>query len=213
MTAAEHMRDDQRRVAVAGMMDHRIQTAQGVRRVAGKLARVHQYSAIGTISQLILLPLVPRIVVLARSPCALTQAGEPQLAAVEPVGLHATVRFFADPVGAECHQDLGLLARLYSATGLLSFCSLDGGRLKNAHNVLLPVGGGEAVAVGIDDGVDAQADAGRLGDVLEQIHLLAVVVDAVEVVALAPDRVEQAMLLDLASACRRSARSRRPGSS
>jgi hypothetical protein len=45
--------------------------------------------------------------------------------------------------------------------------------------------------------VNAEADAGGLRDVLEQVHLLAVIVDAVDAVALAPHRIEQAALLDL----------------
>ena len=46
--------------------------------------------------------------------------------------------------------------------------------------------------------MDAQADAGRLGHVLHQLHLagLAVVTDPVELISLAVDRVKQAHLPD-----------------
>ena len=43
----------------------------------------------------------------------------------------------------------------------------------------------------------ADADARRLRDVLEQVHLLPVESDAVDLVALAPDRIEHPALLDL----------------
>ncbi|NCX36562.1 MAG: hypothetical protein EBX19_08185, partial [Actinobacteria bacterium] len=75
------------------------------------------------------------------------------------------------PVSPEGGEDTGLV--------------LPAGAGEEGGDILLAVGAGEAVAVRKRDSVDAQADAGGLGDVFKELHLagLAVVADAVDVVA------------------------------
>ena len=78
-----------------------------------------------------------------------------------------------------------------SSLGLL----VEPGPVEERAHVLLAVRAGEPGRVGVDRRVHAEADAGALGDVFDQVHLLPVEVDAIDVIALA-EAVEQAALLD-----------------
>src|SRR5262249_39985179 len=59
------------------------------------------------------------------------------------------------------------------------------GSVKEGGDVLLAIRAGKAVGIGIDDGVNAQSDSGRLGNVLDQLHLLSIETHPIDVIPLA----------------------------
>ena len=59
-------------------------------------------------------------------------------------------------------------------------------RVKKANDVLLAVRDGEARGVRENHRMHAKANARRLGNVFQQIHLLPVEADAINLIALAP---------------------------
>ena len=70
-------------------------------------------------------------------------------------------------------------------------------RVKNATTSFCPSEPENPVRIRIDDGMHADADTRRLGDVLEQVHLLAVETNSIDLVALPPERVKHTVFLHL----------------
>ena len=164
------------------VMDAIVRARQRLHGIARQLARIGEILAHRHHFPIELVALGSAVIVEARLG-GLDEARDAHLAALEPIVLQQAVRLIADPVEAEGLDDLGLVVA--------------GRALEETDDVLLPIGDGEAAGVGEDHRMNAEADARRLGDVFQQIHLLAVESDAIDLIALAPDRIEHSVLADL----------------
>ena len=170
------------REAVAGMMHRIVGAGEVADRIAWQLTRVGEILAHRNHFPVELVALCPAIVVFAGFR-RLHQPRDAHLAAAEPVPLKRAVRFLAVPVETERRYDL----RLCRAA-----CPRE-----ERDDVLLPIRSGKSGGIRIDDGMHADADTRRLGDVLEQVHLLAVETNSIDLVALPPERVKHTVFLHL----------------
>jgi len=170
---------DQSRIAVARVVDNGVQAGQRLRRGTRDLAALHQQLGHRYHFPVNLVAFDSLVFVLAGL-LGLRQPRQAQGAAVDPAALKRRL-VLGHPVAAERHQHLGLLVPPRA--------------VEERADVLLAVRAGEAVGVRVDGGVNAQADAGAVRDVFQQLHLLAVIADAVDVVALAGP-LQQPHLLD-----------------
>jgi len=165
-TAAAHAQTGDG-VSVAGVVQAKIKTGQGVGAVPRGLASFDKKLRHGRHLIVDLIPLGAEVVVL--TVLAGLEAGKADRAALGPgVGEGFGV---GRPVGPEGGKHAGFL--------------LSAGPGEKGGNVLLPVGAGETVPIGKGDRMNTQANPRGLGDVFEKFHLagLSVVANTINVVA------------------------------